>query len=159
MYLKQVLDGWVQSSNSIVQVIDNSLSLRDVFAGYVKQTQDAVSLQIRNFSAARHRAHCLQKTLGRATLYIDALIATARWITINRTGVPAKNAQMWLDELSCESYLQCAMLADAEDESMVFKEFVDTEQMEVPATPEELNQFVDRLKLLWVKGEAPKFSS
>ena len=50
------------------------------------------------------------------------------WTLCNRAGAKAaKNAQRWLDEVDDESYLTCALMADAADDSMVFKEWVDDE--------------------------------
>ena len=152
-YLNNVLNDFVSGTHSIIQLIDHSVTLRDYFGSQVKSTPGAVSNDIRSLHSAKHRAAFFQKTLGRHTLFIDALIATAEYAVHDRAGrAPSKHAQAYLDKLCEESYLQAAMMADAADESMYFKEYVDRESVDVCKVADELAGFKKRLVTLFRCG-------
>ena len=143
-----ILDKFVTGPYSIVQKIDHSPSLRDEFQKFVKDTDGTPN--VKNVRGALHRAHCLQKTLGRATVHIDALIGVAEHVIVNRVGDPVKHCRQFLDALNDETYLMLGLMADAADEVMIFKEFVDDETMELASSVDELRQLIDRLKHLFL---------
>ena len=155
-YLDSIRETFLWSKFSIVQLIDNSVSLREHFVGEVNRMEamaNAPLLRTLNLHSAKHRAHCIQKTLGELVSYVEAFISTADFAVHDRAGrAPAKHAQQFLDEIAEEPYLQAGMMADAADEIMMFKEYVDTEQMEVCNVAMELSSVKERLRELFSKG-------
>lgn len=102
---------------------------------------------------AQHRMESSRRPLGRAILWLDALIASAAeaYAEHKQTKV-GQCCVEFLRFLSNEAVLQLAMLADATDEHMMMLRFHDNESFDTALGPEVVSNFLARIKYLFHEG-------
>jgi hypothetical protein len=91
--------------------------------------------------------------MGRAIMYLDALIATLVHITVSRAGrSEAQAASTCLEMLDEERVISLAMLGDAGDQSLQLARFYDTEGYDVAMGRSMQEEFRLRIHYLLVDG-------
>ena len=135
-YLADVHSFYIQSQDSITNVIQHSPDLRNMFGDNVTQLQANVNLplsesslkRIRSLDYAAHRFESMCKPLCRFVLLFDSIWRTAADVAVKRNGtLPAKRARMFLEQSTVEGLLQLALLADASLQCMDVIRFYDSE--------------------------------
>ena len=135
-YLADVHSFYIQSQDSITNVIQHSPDLRNMFGDNVTQLQANVNLplsesslkRIRSLDYAAHRFESMCKPLCRFVLLFDSIWRTAADVAVKRNGtMPAKRARMFLEQSTVEGLLQLALLADASLQCMDVIRFYDSE--------------------------------
>ena len=146
---------FARSSESMAQVIQHSIELQRVFAGFVKTSEGRVcATVVHNLRAAKHRFESFQKPLGRMCLNLHAVMKTALHCHATRTDKSGVRAGKWLQWLSTEKCLMAAMMADASDQAMLLTRVLDNEDMDPAALNAEVNEFVTTIETLF--GEQRK---
>lgn len=139
----------ILANDSIVQKIWNS----HVFTSWFERHCDdmkAAHGKVKNLRAAKHRFESFTKPLGRAILWLPALLATAHDIAVQREGAPeGQVAQTWLQSVTSECLVTLAMLADAGDEGLALVRQVDDEQTDIASLQRIVAEFLDRARFLW----------
>ena len=132
-FLADVHSFYIQSQDSITNVIQHSPDLRQMFGGNVEQVHcdlplsEATLKRIRSLDYAAHRFESMCKPLCRFVLLLDSIWRTAADITVKRAGsVPAQRARMFLEGATAEGLLQLALLADASLQCMDVIRFYDS---------------------------------
>jgi hypothetical protein len=151
--MKACIDRFVRGRDSIGKLIQYS----DVFS---QEYSDAVKASCpgardaRNLRVAAHRIEAIATPLGRAVLYLPALLTTAVAVAVKRKGRPeGKTAAEFLAWVDNERCLQLAMIADAGADGMAFKNFWDSETSDPARSNMEIETFRAKLQALWVDGK------
>ena len=152
--LNQTMERVVSSSNSIVQRIEHSETFSDVFAKFCSKQESAVDgSRIKNMRAQKNQFASYSKPLGRTCLFLDSVIKTAQWISIQRRGENVANdALAFLDFLDEERCLLLSMMSEAADEATQLVRFFDSESYDSAGIHEQICIFVNRLKHLFIEG-------
>ena len=113
-----------------------------------------VDTSFRNLRGALHRYESLVTPISRLVLDIEALIAVAVRITVERAGtVPARSAAFFLDALTDEILLTAAMLADGGDEALGLIRVLDAEYVDPAQQNREVRSFLSRVRSLFIDGK------
>jgi hypothetical protein len=152
--LNQIMERVISSSSSIVQRIEHSDTFSNVFAKFCSKQESSVDgSRIRNLRSQKNRFASYSKPLGRTTLFMDSVIRTAQWISVQRRGEDvAHDALAFLDFLNEEVCLLLSMMAEASDEATRLIRYFDTEAYDAANIHEEICVFVNRLKHLFLDG-------
>lgn len=151
-HLHNVMKSTILANDSIVQKIWNSHVFTSWFERHCSE-MEAAHGKVKNLRAAKRRFESFSKPLGRAILWLPALLATAHDIAVQREGAPeGQAAQAWLKGVSSETLITLAMLADAGDEGLALVRQVDDEQMDIGCLQRIVAEFLDRARFLWQEG-------
>ena len=144
----------ITSSSSIVQRIEHSDTFSNVFAKFCSKQESSVDgSRIKNLRSQKNRFASYSKPLGRTCLFMDSVIKTAQWISVQRRGEDvARDALAFLDFLNEEVCLLLSMMSEAADEAIRLVRYFDTESYDVANIHEEICIFVNRLKHLFLDG-------
>lgn len=113
--------------------------------------------RIRDLQSAPHRFASTQKPLGRFVLLVDAILATAGEIAIQRAQrSEGRDAMQFLENFNAEQYLTLAMLADAGDECNRVVRVFDSSFIDLAVVPRELRLFLERVHVLFIQRAASK---
>ena len=154
-HLSKVMDMVVLESSSITQRIDHSDTFSDVFARFCASRTDGPvdGSRVKNMRGQKNRFASYSKPLGRACLFLNALIDTAAWIMVQRRGKPeAVDAGNFCAFLSEENAVLMAMMADACDSCVALTRSLDTENYDAATLNWEISTFVQSLNFLFVEG-------
>ena len=120
--------------------------------------KNRVCKRICNFQFARHRYDSTSRPIGRAIHHFRAVVATATQIANLRSGdVSSRIAMAFLNGLTSEKVLQLAMVADAASHAMMLTRLADREQMRSEDFAWRLEEFLCKMKMLFVDVECQKF--
>ncbi len=156
-FLNRLHSTFIASKRSICQRIEHSHIFKSIFAEKVKD-QPVNTPPVRNLSAAKHRYESYAKPTGRFVHQQLALIATASTISVMRPGKTEGNdANAYLEALDNESYLQMAMMADAEDEGLLLTRQCDQEDVDLAEVSHFASMFLERIVCLF-QGDAKCFT-
>lgn len=152
-FVREILDGFCFTSESIIQKIDNSIVFKEWFAR-ATQEHSAVAAAVRNLKAAKHRFESEAKPLGRFCMHIKAIFATAHRMIASRLGRDAKDnsgvvARDFLRGVTAEGLLLTAMVADAFDEGLLLTRFFDDEKVDLGKVATKIVEYFDRLNFLF----------
>ncbi len=159
-FMKEVLQRTItENGAAITQLIQHSPDVSHVFSEYCKQVATSVrATRVRNLRMAKHRYDSLQRPLGRTILWMDAMLLTVIWYTVNRAkNEAARHCQLFLDWIDEEKIMLLAMMADGADEALSLVRFLDSETHDVAQVPLRCTTFVNRLNFLFVEGRCVSF--
>jgi hypothetical protein len=141
------------SKNSIIQRIWNSQIFSQWLGELIEKHGGPAGSAAKNLSAAKHRFESYHKPLCRMLLHFDSVIETAEMIMKRRPGAEGQDAERWLASITEEKMLQLAMVADATDEGLLLTRAMDSEDMDLATQQSDISSFVDRITLLFDKGQ------
>ena len=158
-FMKEVQTKYYQGRKSIAQLIQHSRVFAERFlANNSRMEAKHGGSRIKNLRAAKHRFESYQKPLGRSVLFHKGLLLTAEQIANERSGLKeGKAAAEFLDFVSEQAQLQLALMADGFDEAMIFTRYNDNENFDKTQLQDEAYCFVDRVSLLFEKGECWRY--
>ncbi len=163
-YLKETFAMFV-GKGSIVHTITHSPALATVFQKYCRESESIVtSTRIKDLTYRKHRFDSTMRPIGRAVLFIDAILVSAYDFTIRRASNKDQRdaAMTFLSMVDVERLITLAMLADAGDETSILLRFFDTKDYDVSRLPLEINTFLTRVSSLFLKRDVltlPTFTS
>jgi hypothetical protein len=152
-YLQEMMKETLLSKNSIIQRVWNSQIFSQWLSKLIEGHGGPAGSAARNLSAAKHRFESYAKPLCRMLLNFDCVVETAQMIVKRRTGAESKDADRWLASITEEKMLQLAMVADATDEGLLLTRAMDSEDMDLATLHSDISRFVDRITLLFDKGQ------
>lgn len=151
-YLSEVIQTFILSPSSIVQIIHNSPDLRGIY-GLINRDDIEVNT-VQNLGSSKDRFDSTSKPLSRFCATFDSVWKAAVAIQDRRKGtVPGQRASEFLRYVSAESLMQAAMLADAAMEAMAVVRFHETESFDLSLVPQVICQFLHRIDVLFLRGE------
>ena len=152
--INELLESWILGDTSIISLIQHSAHFSKLFNTFVNQMQSGAVAgnRIKNLQKRKHRFDSMQRPLGRFCLYFEAVLSTAVWISVHRTGKPKTVAQNFLRALTHEKLVMISMLADAADEAITLIRFLDTESVDGSEIQLEVQLFLSRMHHLFNEG-------
>ena len=156
-FMDKVLSAYVLGKRTIVEIIENSIPISDMFGDAVRSLapEEAIDGQFQNLGMAKHRFSSLAKRLGRLVGKVIGVFETANNVRIQRAGTQvAKDASAFLDSIDPEEYIQLGMMADAADEAYVFTTDCDSEDADISLQADEVAMFVENCDFLFIQNSA-----
>jgi hypothetical protein len=153
--LTELLETFITGKNSIVQRIDNSLLLRNMFQKYVSEQESSGGCKgtISNLRSAKHRFESLSKPICRLVMFFPAMARTAAHMAADRTSrTEGSDAKDFLEAMTDARLVQLAMMADAADEALRLIRACDAERLAVGAAHLHAKDFLERIRGLFVDG-------
>ena len=155
--MRELLQTFIFGKNCLVNVVQHSPDINDMFEYFVKQDEDgeAIGGLIRNLGMAKHRFSSSQKRLGRFCGKINANMSCAQWLRNTRPpgSKEVVSAKEFLRKIDLEPYAQMAMMADGADE---IKEFLigfhDDENVDTALSCSVVKLCMDKLYWLFFQG-------
>ncbi|CAE7707229.1 unnamed protein product [Symbiodinium sp. CCMP2592] len=150
-----VMDTVILHHNSITQRIDHSDTFSDVFARFCAKSSDVPvdGARIHNMRGQKNRFASYSKPLGRACIFLDALISTACWICVQRRGEEqGRDAGDFLAFLNEENEILMAMMSDAASACVGLTRSLDTEDYDAATLNWEITSLVQTLHFLFIEG-------
>ena len=155
-YLWNIYNAFIVGPKAFAAVVEFSPEIKTWFERNVKATTNN---NIKSLCFAKHRFNSTQKPMGRFCLYLQASITTLVQIFERRWPEPeavAAKQMLVLMSDDGESLLTCAMMADCGDEFDKVLRFMDSENMEVADFKTEVQNYIDRIHVLFVLGDVCK---
>ena len=161
---KDIMQFYIQSSNSMIQTIDRSLDLRrmltiniDALLAGIRRGNSKLLISLRS---AKHRYESLASPLGNFVLHLVPIVKTSLEITVVRTGSEVACAKLFLVRISNEHCLIIALLADAADDGLELTRSLDSFDKSDPASlSTEVYLFCIRIVEMYVNGKILKIAS
>lgn len=153
--LSEAWNFFVDDSNSIVRMIENSAVLSVKFHEYCQAMESApvCGKRIRSLSFAKQRFDSVAKPLGRGILFWEAVLQTAIWCTIHRRGKEeCKTAEAFLDWISETKLILLGMCADCADAALGLVRSFDSEEHDPAVMHLQADRFLGELHYLFNQG-------
>ena len=162
--LKDIMQFYILSSNSMIQKIDRSLDLRRMLTANIDQLLARIHRSnpklLISLRSAKHRYESLASPLGNFVLHLVPLVKTSVEIIIVRTGGEVECAKLFLVHLSNEHCVIVALLADASDDGLQLTRDMDSFDDADPANlSTQTYLFCIRIVELYVDGKVLNIAS
>ena len=119
--------------------------------------QQPCSVRIKDLAYCKQRFDSHQKPLGRFLIWLEAVLMTSVWVSVNRKNtVEQEVADEFLAWINEEKLVQLAMCADGGDDSLCFTRFLDSEGFDVSEIPSEIHIYVNKLNSQFLQGNCVK---
>ena len=157
-YLADVYDTFVQSPNSIVNLIKNSPDLQQLFGAMVSDDDKTpfdpqTRSRIKSLKYAPHRFESHMRPLSRLVTLFESVWGAAIEISVRRTGGPQARAKEFLRACSAERLLQLALLADAGTVSLDLVRHFDSEQTDISEASGAVQEYLHALDSMFLEGD------
>ena len=156
-FISRVFCTVVSEKSSITKLVDNSDTFNSWFGEAIHQAEQkpVLSERIQSLRYAKQRFDSTAKPLGRAVLFMEALIAVAQKISTvrGRSSEEGRRAESFLSFIGPEELLTLAMAADAGDESLMLTRLADDEAMDATTWPHHCEDYLQRLLTLFGTSE------
>ncbi|CAE7194252.1 unnamed protein product [Symbiodinium necroappetens] len=149
-HIHRLVQELVTGENALTQKIRHSGIFRKRWEEAVAAMTPQAKRKIKNLACAKHRWLSAALPFRRAVLYLRPLIRVAQSIVAERgRGTPeGETAHRWLSNLSSETALQLAMVADATDETLAVSRFFDKDTYNKAELTAEISKFL--CKCTWL---------
>ena len=147
----------------VTQLIQHSPCHQELFNKLIRDMDaqhnvaPASSARIKDLKSAMHRFESHFEPISRMVLFWPAYVMCAITIAVERktefAGRSAAKFLLWVDEMRL---LALAMMADAAQQGLYLVRYWDDPDLDPATIPTELNAFVCKIKMLFLKGHCVK---
>ena len=142
----------ITGKTSVAQKIFRSEAHEQWFRTAVQSSSDEDKQWGQTLCAAKHRFCSFATPLRRIVIHIKAIISTVQRVAALRDE-SGQWARQWLENLTSARILLLGLLADAAAEVYELNLFFDSEDVDSALIVERVEQFLDRLQVLFIDGE------
>ena len=148
-YLWWVFDSWISRKGSPTKLIQHSPALQELYGSHVRAL--IAKSRISKMKYAKQRFSSTAVPLQRCVMFFKALWRFCIDVQATRAGTdPARYARKFLSEVTAESVVQAAMMAEAADEQLLFRRFFDHDKWDATSVALEINAFLNKLSSLFI---------
>ena len=144
-----MFDSWISRKGSPTKLIQHSPALQELYGSHVRAL--IAKSRISKMKYAKQRFSSTAVPLQRCVMFFKALWRFCIDVQATRAGTdPAKYARKFQSEVTAESVVQAAMMAEAADEQLLFRRYFDHDKWDATSVALEINAFLNKLSSLFI---------